>query len=86
MVRRMPVAALLLAMSMVVAGCQFLGRPEVTCRDVDPVTCQHLAAALLEEARQDQPGKQVVKLTITGEAGTYEMEFSDGTGQAVVGH
>jgi len=45
-----------------------------------------MATDLLEEARRDEPDKQVVSLTINGPGGQYDMRFSDGTGKAVVGH
>ena len=67
-------------------GCTLIGRPEIVCRDVDATTCQQLATRLLEEARREDPAKQVVKLTINGPGGAYDMSFSDGTGKAVVGH
>ncbi len=67
-------------------GCSFLNRPQIICHNVDETTCQRLAADLLDEARFEDPGKQVVKLTITGSGGAYHMQFSDGTGRAVVGH
>ena len=79
-------AMVLLALWLGTAGCEFVGRPEVVCRNVEESTCQRLAAGLLEEARRDEPGKRVVKLTINGPGGTYDMLFSDGTGKAVVGH
>ena len=77
---------LLLAVSLGTTGCELVRPPEIVCRNVDQNTCQRLAAALLEEARRDEPDKRVVKLTINGPAGAYDMLFSDGTGKAVVGH
>jgi hypothetical protein len=84
--RGKPAATALLALWFVVAGCVPIGGPEIVCRDVDQATCQRFAADLLEQARWEQPDKQVVKLTINGPSGAYDMLFSDGTSQAVVGH
>ena len=79
-------ATALLSLWVVVTGCGPIGGPEVVCRDVDQATCERFAAGLLEEARRDQPDKQVVRLTINGPSGAYDMLFSDGTSKAVVGH
>jgi hypothetical protein len=76
----------ILALSVGAAGCALVGRPEIVCRNVDEATCQRLAADLLDEARRENPDKRVVKLTINGTGGAYDMLFSDGTGKAVVGH
>jgi hypothetical protein len=84
--RRRPGAIVLLALFLGSAGCDLVGRPQIVCRNVDESTCQRLAAGLLEDARRENPDKQVVRLTINGTGGAYDMLFSDGTGKAVVGH
>lgn len=84
--RRRGAVIALLAVWLATAGCELLGRPQVVCRNVDEATCQRIAADLLEETRRDEPEKQVVSLTINGPGGQYDMQFSDGTGKAVVGH
>jgi len=84
--RRRSAAIALVALFLGTAGCDVVGRPQIVCRNVDESTCQRLAAGLLEEARREDPDKQVVKLTINGRSGAYDMLFSDGTGKAVVGH
>ena len=76
----------LLALWLATAGCESSGRPQVVCRNVDENSCRRMATDLLEEARRDEPDKQVVSLTINGPGGQYDMRFSDGTGKAVVGH
>ena len=86
MTRRGSAGILLLAVWLGTTGCELVRPPEIVCRNVDQNTCQRLAAGLLEEARRDEPDKRVVKLTINGPGGAYDMLFSDGTGKAVVGH
>lgn len=76
----------LLAVSLATAGCELIGGPQITCLNVDAITCERMAADLLEETRRDEPDKRVVSLTIKGSGGQYDMKFSDGTGKAVVGH
>ncbi len=77
---------MLVAVLLGTTGCELVGTPEVVCRNVDQDTCRVLAAELLEEARRDEPDRRVVKLTINGPSGAYDMLFSDGTSKAVVGH
>jgi hypothetical protein len=79
-------AARLLVLSVAVAACGLVGGPELVCRDVDQATCQRIATDLIEEARREDPDKRVVKLTVNGPGGAYDMLFSDGTSKAVVGH
>jgi hypothetical protein len=86
MTRRGSGAIALLALWLGITGCELVGPPEIVCRNVDQDTCESLAAELLEEARREDPDKRVVKLTINGPSGAYDMLFSDGTGKAVVGH
>jgi hypothetical protein len=77
---------MLMVLSLGSAGCEFVDRPQIICVNVDEATCQRRVAELLDEARRDDPDKRVVKLTINGSGGAYDMRFSDGTGKAVVGH
>lgn len=69
---------------LVVAGlgaCQFLptmGGPQLTCVDLPSAECEAQAQRYLQEAREMQPPKRVVRILISAHDGG-QVDYDDGT-------
>lgn len=75
------------ALIVTLSGCQYLPTaPAIDCGQVPPAECDRMADALLQQARDEYPDKQVRSIRLSTPAGGYDVQFTDGTGFAVVGH
>ena len=81
------VIKLAVALSFALSGCQYLQTgPAIDCGQVPTAECEKMVNALLQQAREEFPDKQVKSVRLSTPTGGYDVQFTDGTGFAVVGH
>jgi len=76
-------AAALVALGLSIAGCSLIP-PQVACNGVEPVVCERIATKIIEQKRQENPSRHVVRLDITDERGGYTLTYDDGTGESMI--
>jgi hypothetical protein len=52
----------------------------VTCGPIDPVRCEEFVEGLVEGIAKSRPGTRIARVVIETEKGSYQMDFTDGTG------
>jgi len=60
--------------------------PVIDCGTVPPAQCQETVESLMRQAREEYPDKRVARIQLSTPTGGYDVEFTDGTGFAEVGH
>jgi hypothetical protein len=70
-----------------IAGCQLMPEaPIIDCGQVPPAQCDEMVETLMRQANEEFPGKRVARIRLSTPTGGYDVEFTDGTGFAEVGH
>jgi len=52
----------------------------VTCGPMDPGRCEEFVGQLVEGIARNRPGKTIASVVIETEKGSFQMNFTDGTG------
>jgi hypothetical protein len=47
---------------------------------MDPVRCEAFVAGLVDNIATSRPGKEIARVVVETEKGSYHMDFTDGTG------
>ncbi len=52
----------------------------VTCGPMDPIRCEEFVEQLVEAIAGNQAGKTIETVVVVTEKGSYQLDFTDGTG------
>ncbi|MDQ4034652.1 MAG: hypothetical protein M3153_01880 [Chloroflexota bacterium] len=70
--------------AILLSACQLMpGAPTIDCGSVPAGECSAVVEDLMDQAREEFPGKQVASIRLSTPAGGYDVLFTDGTGFAV---
>jgi hypothetical protein len=71
-------------LALLLSACQFMpGAPTVDCGSVPARECNAMVEELMDQAREEFPGKQVASIRLSTPTGGYDVLFTDGTAFAV---
>ena len=71
-------------LALLLSACQFMpGAPNIDCGSVPAGECNAIVEELMDQAREEFPGKEVASIRLSTPTGGYEVLFTDGTGFAV---
>ena len=52
----------------------------VTCGPMDPIRCEEFVEQLVEAIAGNQAGKTIERVVVVTDKGSYQLDFTDGTG------